>query len=125
MVIMKLVCSECNRNLFNPYLALISAYKGGELLQEGPGLGVCFSHLEGISEVGAKPKEKWKMSDGLLYLLDKAVGSQNENETIDDTADTWRTERLGYMTVPEVKLYFPKSYQLIETRKPGIPLLFD
>lgn len=116
---MRLLCSECYEPLYNPYLAVISAYKQRTSLEEGPGLGICSSHVYVQLGELIKRYQQHKLqnlSDGLIFLLDVAESTTNPDGTIDDAVRTRRQGIVGYLVKEEMGKYLPKTMGLISSR---------
>ena len=116
---MQLKCSECYDALKNPYLAIISAYKKSTSFDEGPGLGICFSHVEDqLAEIRERYQQQqlYQVSNGLVFLLDVVESASNADGTIDAAAETRLQGRVGYLLGEEMKKYIPKTLKLMTSR---------
>lgn len=116
---MPLNCSECYEDLCSPYFALISAYKKNTVVEEGPGLGICLSHIEiKLGEL----KERYqqhnlsRLSEGLVFLLDVVESTNNPDGTVDASTETRRQGIIGYLVNEEMKKYLPKTLDFLNSR---------
>lgn len=128
LTIMHLNCSECYESLHNSYLAIISAYKKSTAIEEGPGLGICSSHLEDkIGELRERYQQHqlYILSDGLLFLLDVAESITNPDGTIKPDAKTQRQGIVGYLVTEEMKKYLPLTIELLTSRLKELRIFAD
>lgn len=116
---MLLQCSECYEPLHSPYFAVISTYKQNAIIEEGPGLGICSSHVEDrLGELRKRYRQHklYKLSDGLIFLLDEIESASNPDGTLDASTETRRQGIIGYLVNEEMKRYLPRTLDCLSSR---------